>query len=304
MDTKKNRLFIHKEMEPVSLEHNIEIVLTPQFYTLLREELDIKFTYQAKQIAESLFDDYIEGEAQYHVTKCDHYWCFYAYDIHEIEAFLEKVGIPKERISKIYFAQELSDELEEPVQLSEKNVLKTVDEIVTVIPSRLMESNVYYKPLDLSEVKLSSGLSMGASLNSLISFKQSIVLSSLFVLLGALFIVEGNRIKSSIEGDDAQLIQLLDENPRLGSSMVRNSMLEKYQPIEKVEREKRQNIKEISKLLSANSLLTNLKIEKSTIKATIKTSNVNISKQVEQSAKAKKFKTTVNGLTVNVEKKI
>jgi len=134
--------------------------------------------------------------------------------------------------------------------------------------------------------------------------KQSIVLSSLFFILGALFIVEGSRTKSSIESDNEQLIQLLDDNPRLGSSMVRNSMLEKYQPIENNEREKRQHIKEISKLLSANSLLTNLKIEKSTIKATIKTSNAKISKQVEQSAKAKKFKSSVNGLIVSVEKKI
>jgi len=292
-------------MEPVSLEHNIEIILTPQFYTFLREELDIKFSYQAKQIAASLFDDYIsDNDAQYHVTKCDHDWCFYAYNIHEIEEFLEQVGIPKERVSKIYFAQELRDALEEPVQLSEKNVLKTVDGIVTLIPSRLMESDMHYKPLDLSDVKLTSGVSMGATLNSFISLKQSIVLSSLFFILGTLFIVEGSRTKSSIESDNEQLIQLLDDNPRLGSSMVRNSMLEKYQPIEHNEREKRQHIKEISKLLSANSLLTNLKIEKSTIKATIKTSNAKISKQVEQSAKAKKFKSSVNGLIVSVEKKI
>jgi len=293
-------------MEPVSLEHSVEIILTPQFYTFIRESLDIKFSYQAKQIAASLFDDYLDStkEYQYHVNKCNENWCFYAYNIEEIELFLESVGIEKHRVSKIYFAQELHRELEEPIQLCEKNVLKTIDGTVTLIPSRLMESNAYYKPLNLSECKLNSGISLAASLNSFISVKESIILSSLFFILGTIYIIEGSRIKSSIEHDNEQLVQLLDENPTYGTSIIRNSILEKYQPIDTVERAKRQSIKDISKLLSANSQMTSLTIEKKQIKSSIKTSNNKISQQVMQSAKAKNFKSTVSGLTVNVEKKL
>lgn len=305
-NNKKNRLFIHRNMEPVTLEQSIEIVLTPQFYTFIREELDIKFAYQAKQIAASLFDDYLEDtEAyQFYVNKCEAHWCFFAYDVNEIELFLESVGISKERISKIYFAQELHQELTEPMQLSEKSVLKTVDGIVTLIPMRLVESDTRFKPLELSEVKLSSGVSMGASLNSLISLKQSIILSSLFFILGTVFLVEGNRIKSSLDAENAQLTQLLDDNVKYSSSMIRSSILAQYQPIEDMEHAKRQNLKELSKFLSANSHLTNLKIEKSIIKASIKASNATVAKQVQQSAKAKKFKSTKNGLLINVEKKL
>jgi hypothetical protein len=293
-------------MEPVTLEQSIEIVLTPQFYTFIREELDIKFSYQAKQIAASLFDDYLDDtEAyQFYVNKCEQYWCFFAYNVHEIEAFLETIGIHKERISKIYFAQELHQELEVPIQLSEKNVLKTVDGIVTLIPMRLVENDIVFKPLDLSGVKLSSGISMGASLTSLISLKQSIILSSLFFILGTVFLVEGNRIKSSLDADNVQLTTLLNDNVKYSSSMIRTSILEQYQPIEELEHGKRQTMKDISKLLSANSHLNTLKIEKSMIKASIKTSNANISKQVQQSAKAKKFKSTQSGLIINLEKKL
>lgn len=306
MDNKKNRLFIHKDMEPVTLAQNIEIILTPQFYTFIREELEIKFSYQAKQIAASLFDDYLEDtEAyQFYVNKCDAYWCFFAYNVHEIELFLESVGISKERISKIYFAQELSQELTEPMKLSQKSVLKTVDDIVTLLPMRLVESDVTFKPLELSEVKLSSGVSMGASLNSLISLKQSVILSSLFFLLGMVFLIEGNRIKSSLESDNQELTQLLDDNVKYGSSLIRSSVLEQYQPIETVEHAKRQNLKEISKLLSANSHLLSINIEKSILKVSIKTSNANIAKQVQQNAKAKKFKNTQSGLIINLEKKL
>lgn len=306
MDNKKNRLFIHKHMEPVTLAQNIEIILTPEFYTLIREDLEIKFAYQAKQIAASLFDDYLEeSEAhQFYVNKCEGHWCFFAYNVTEIESFLESVGINKARISKIYFAQELHQELETALQLSEKNALKSVDGIVTMLPMRLLERDSVGKELDLSEIKLTSGVSMGASLNSLISFKQSLILSSLFFILGTVFLFEGNRIKSSLDKDNAQLTQLLDDNVKYSSSMIRSSILEQYQPIETREHAKREALKDLSKLLSANSHLTNLQIEKSVMKASIKTSNNNFLKQVQQSAKAKKFKSTTNGLIINLEKKL
>ena len=306
MEKNDNRLFIHKDMEPIILNHSVEIILTPQFYTFIRENLDVKFTYQAKQIAESLFDDYLDKtkEYQYHVYKCNNEWCFFAYNIDEIDQFLASRGIEKHRVSKIYFAQQLNSELEEPIELNEKNILQTIDGTVTLIPSRFMESNFNYKKLNLSELKLTSGITMGGSLNSFISLKETILLSSIFLILGSIFIVEGNRIKSSISNEDEKLTALLDKNPTYASSMIRKSILEKYQPIDKKERSKRQNIKEISKLLSNKSQLTQLTIKKETIQADIKTSNTTIAKQVNRNAKAKKFKVINNGLNIKVEKKI
>ena len=294
-------------MEPVSLEHSVEIILTPEFYTLIREELDIKFAYQAKQIAESLFDDYLDAkEYQYHVTKGEGAWYFYAYNIEEIENFIESIGIEKHRVSKIYFAQELKNELEDPIQLSDITILQTIEGMVTLIPSRLMSQHISFKTLNLKTVKLSSGISMGASYASLVSLKETILLSSIFIILGTVFIFEGNRIKSSISNENAQLIQLLDNNPHTNyaSSMIRENVLEKYQPIDKTERAKRQSMQDISKLLSAKSELTTLNIEKSTIKTSIKISNTSISKQVIQSAKAKNFKSTSNGENITLEKSL
>jgi hypothetical protein len=293
-------------MEHVSLEHSVEIILTPEFYTLIREELDIKFAYQAKQIAESLFDDYLDSnkEYQYHVSKTKGAWYFYAYNIEEIENFIESIGLEKHRVSKIYFAQELSSYLEEPIQLSDKNILQTIEETVTLIPSRLIEPGTDFKSLDLAKIKLSSSVSMGGSHNSLISLKETILLSSIFFILGSIFIFEGNRIKSSIAKDDAQLIALIDDNPSYGSSMLRENILQKYQPIDKNERTKRQSIKDISKLLSAKSELTSLSIVKSKVMAEIKTSDANIARQVAQSSKAKNFKSSTTGQTVKVEKSL
>jgi len=292
-------------MEPISLEHSVEIILTPEFYTLIREELDIKFAYQAKQIAESLFDDYLDTqEYQYHVTKHEGYWYFYAYNIEEIEKFIESIGIEKHRVSKIYFAQELKDELEEAIQLSDSTLLQTIDGIVTLIPTRFMNPDLPIKTLNLETVKLTSGVGMGASHTSLVSLKETILLSSLFVILGTIFIFEGNRIKSSIDKEDSQLSKLLSADSSYGSKMIRENILEKYKPIDKIEREKRQTIQEISKLLSSKSELITLTIEKSRIAANIKTSDTSFSKQVIQDAKAKSFKSTLNGENITLEKSL
>ena len=306
MDKSNNRLFIHRDMKPVTLVNSVEIILTPQFYTFIREDLDIRFAYQAKQIAASLFDDYLDHsiEYQYHVNKCQNQWCFFAHNIEEIDRFLETIGIEKHRVSKIYFAQELENALEQPIQLSEKNILQTIDGTVTLIPSQLMDRNIQFNPLNIEAEKLTSGITMGASLNSFISLKETILLSSLFFILGTIFIVEGSRIKSSVAKDEALATELLQKHSKYSDSDFRTTLLNKYQPIKEHEITKRQSIKEISKLLSSRSQLINLTIDKHTIKATIKASDRNVANQVNRNAKAKKLNSSNNGLDVKVEKKI
>ena len=300
-------VLIHKNMEPITeLQNSIDIILTPQFYTFIREELDLKFSYQAKQIAGALFDDYLDNnyEYKYHVYKCDNFWCFFAYNIDEIDLFLESVGIEKHRVSKIYFAQQVIKDIEEPIMLDEKSFLQNINDIVTLIPKRLIDSSREYQPLDIEKLTLKGGVTMGSSLDSFVSLKETIILGTLFLLLGSSFIVDGNRIKTSILKEDTKLTELLDENPKYTSSLSRNSILEKYKPIDTNERAKRQAIKEISKLLSNKSQLKSLNIAKNKITANIKTNNQNINKQVKEHARSKKFTISGSSLNVKVEKSL
>ena len=293
-------------MEPVTLKNSVDIILTPQFYTFLREDLDLNFAYQAKQIAPSLFDGYIDSsiEHQYYVYKCDKNWCFFAYNIDEIDLFLESVGIEKHRVSKIYFIQQIADELTEPILLSEKSVLLNIDDVLTITPKRILNKELTYQTLDLDGFKFKGGVTMGAALNSFVSLKETIILSSLLFILGTVFMVEGNRIKSSIATENEQLSALLDENPKYASGLLRSSILEKYQPIDSNERLKRESIKEISKFLSAKSQLKSLTINEKSIKVNITTSNNSINKQIKEHATAKNFKTSGAGLNLKVEKKL
>ena len=117
MGRTNRRVLVHRDMQSITTIDSIDIILTPQFYTFLREELGVRFAYQAKQIAPSLFDDYLdmEREYQFHTYKCEEEWCFFAYSVDEIVSFLESRGVKAHQINKIFFAQELSPYIESAI---------------------------------------------------------------------------------------------------------------------------------------------------------------------------------------------
>ncbi len=292
MGRSNKRVLVHKHMEPITSNETVDIVLTPQFYTFIRETLAIKFAYQAKNIAPSLFDDYLNPakEYQYHVYKCGEDWCFFAYDVAEIIHFLEERGLRSYLIGKVYFIQELASELNTPVALGAKEALQTIDNVVTVIPQRLLASDRELSPLDLSSSTLQHAITLNQAHDSFISMKQAIILGLLLLLLGGTFLVEGKRIRASIANSLAQEEQLLEENPKLASSLIRNSELQKYKPIDEKERLKRDAVSEVSKMLSKQSHLKSLTLDEKHLLATIETTSERILKEIEKSAKRSGFK--------------
>ena len=307
MGNSNKRVLVHRDMEHVDFNESVDIILTPQFYIFLREELGVKFSYQAKQIAPSLFDDYLgENQSyQFHVYRCGEYWCFFAYDIDEIITFLAKRGVSVAQIGKIFFAQELASSLEEPISLGESKAIQSIDGIVTLLPKRLMDSNSECRELNLEELSLQNGIAISSSYESLIPLKETILITALLIGLGVIFLIEGNRIKSSIGDSIAKEESLLAKNPKLGSNMIRKSILGKYEPIERIERSKRETVLQVSKLLSASSQLKNLSIDNQKISATIETKNSATAKQVKTHATAARFKTTnVSSNLIRMEKSL
>ena len=84
----------------------VNIMLTPQLYTLKRESLPVKYAYQAKRIAPSLFEGLLEEPShyKYFVSKEKESWLFIAYDLEAIQTFLDEKGIALAFVSKMYFA--------------------------------------------------------------------------------------------------------------------------------------------------------------------------------------------------------
>ena len=296
MGKSNKRLLVHKNMPDVDINGHIDIILSPQFYTFLREELGIKFVYQAKQIAPSLFDDYLEDsqDYQFFVYKYGDYWYFFAYNIDGITTFLEKKGVKKYQINKIFFAQELDKYLDSSaVDLSNNLCLKSINNIVTVVPKRLMGDEYEYKKLNLKEIPLKQGISISSSFGSIISFKYTLILTMLLFILGGVFVVEGNRAKNSIRDSEDKLDLLLQRDTKLSSQRIRESILAQYEPIDKIERLKRDTLVDISKLLSTHTRLKELKLDDKKISAIIETDNINqtLKKALEKRLKSKKLNT-------------
>jgi len=282
MGKSNRKILVYKDMPTITTNEQIDIILTPQFYSFLKEELGIKFAYQAKQIAPSFFDDYLDSTKEYHffVYKCEEYWCFFAYNIVEIISFLEDKGLKEHQINKIFFAQELAEYMKQAISLGNSTALKSIDGIVTILPKRVLENEYNYQELDLNSISLNNGISISSSYSSLIPLKQTITITTLLVILGGIFIVEGTQTKNSIQSDKDKLEVLLDKNPKLSSNRIRKSILQQYEPIDKKERLKRDTIDNIAKLLSSQSRLKKLTLDDKKIIAIIETNSDKISNQV------------------------
>jgi len=170
--------------------------------------------------------------------------------------------------------------MEQAISLGNSTALKSIDGIVTILPKRVLENEYNYQELDLNSISLNNGISISSSYSSLIPLKQTITITTLLVILGGIFIVEGTQTKNSIQSDKDKLEVLLDKNPKLSSNRIRKSILQQYEPIDKKERLKRDTIDNIAKLLSSQSRLKKLTLDDKKIIAIIETNSDKISNQV------------------------
>ncbi len=305
MGNSSKKLLVHREMDEVEVKGNMDIVLTPQFYTFLREELEIKFAYQAKNIAHAFFDDYLtsEQEHQYYVYKHGDEWYFFAYSVEEITSFLEDKGLPLSQIGKIYFIQELEEYLVTPVKLSSRLAMQTIDGTVTLFPQRLVDAE--YQTLDLDKETLKQGIALGSSYDSLIPFKETAILTTLLLFLGGFLLFEGYRGRATLDNIELKKDELLADYPMFSSSIVRNSELKKYENIDKVERVKRKNLMQISKMMAHKNRLKSLLLTEKSIIATITTNSKQDTLKIKSLAKSNSFKlSNESEKEISLEKKL
>jgi len=307
MGSSNRRLLVHQEMDNIDISDSFDVVLTPQFYTFLREALEIKFAYQAKNIAPAFFDDYLNPliEHQYHVYKHDGEWYFFAYSVDEIIKFLEEKGLEANQIGKIYFAQELEDKLVKPVQLGKSMAMQTLDNTVTILPYNLIPSDVEYQELNLQKEKFQNGITLSSSYDSIVPFKETAIVTALLFVLGGFFIFEGYRGDGAMESMQVIKNELLEEYPKLSSPMLRESEFDKYDTIDKKERIKRDVLMKISKMIGHNNRLKSLNLTEKSIIATINTASKNDILRIKKMAKKDSFKLSNETSTaISVEKRL
>jgi hypothetical protein len=302
MGSNKELLLVHAGMQRQFLSHDVNVMLTPQYYTLKREELPVKYLYQAKKIAPSLFDGLLEevGEYDYMVYKEKEKWVFIAYNPGQIRSLLLSKGIKPEQVSKIFFAQQAVDAFASPVLLKEEKALVAIDDTVVVVPQSALNEEI--KPVAfIGSFRPKSGVTLQGSSGSLLRMGQAIALACVFLLFAGMFFMEGSRYAKGSLATQEEMQGLLEAYPSLQSKIQRENIAEKYTMIDTAQRKKREIIKSLSGLIFKGVTLSALLVNEKGFKATFSCSDKKVLKRLEELAKKEnltKLKATGNSVMI------
>jgi len=317
MTNNKELLLIHASMHSVRPNHQVNVMLTPQFYTLKKETLPVKYAYQAKKIAPSLFDGLVDegGEYEYIVFKeeinDEKKWVFIAYDIEKITTFLESKGIESDYVYKIFFAQQSLSLFEKgSLSLGEYDALTVIDDTVVVVPTvALGEHNTPLLRFTNAFTPKEGGVkvkSKSTEQSSLLTQTQAFSLASIFVLFAGMFAVEGSRYAGDVRVEKEEIKSIYESYPYLESAYTRQDAIDKYKTIDKVERRKRDAIKTSSKMIFKGVTLKSLKVDEKNFSAQFICLDKTISKRIKGLLKKEKdnFLTAKGDTTLKLEGKL
>ena len=306
--TTKNRLILlYKGMERPSKAKKYDIMLSPQFYIIKKDQLPVKYNFQAKKIAPSILDEYIDDINEYEIItqKDGNLWSFIAYKPREIENFLKQFDITPDRINNIYFSDQIINELKKiPINLDQK-VLSAIDGYATIIPKTMLTTNQVrpfsqnLRPNKAFKFKSSTKLENS---NFEIS-KGAIALSLILALLGLAFFAEALTYQKALKLKQDKLDAIFAQNPSLASDLTRESIKKKYETKEKKQRAIRDAIKAFSALSSKKSILQNLQLQKDKIVASFKVDPKEI-KHFKSIAITNRLKIRQNKNIIFVEEKL
>ncbi len=307
MGNSKPLLLVYRNMGQQSLSDTVNIMLTPQFYTLKKETLPLKYAFQAKKIAPSLFDGLLENTENYDyfVYREGEAWVFIAYDPQEINHFLVSKGIRPEQIGKIFFAQQALSFFTAPVLLGSKDTLSAIDDTVVVIPRSALSEEAETMTLD-EDFTPKNGIVLQGSFNSFLSRKQAISLSVLFSLFALAFFMEGWRYSEGSEATKAEIEALIEEYPALQSQYTRKSIAEKYRTIDKNERKKRDSVKTLAGMIFKGVTVDSFKMDDKGFSVRFKCADAKVAKHLKELSKKEGFSSvkTLTGNIVQIEEKL
>ncbi len=271
----------------------VNIMLTPQFYTIKREDIPVKYAYQAKRIAPSLFDGLVENlqDHKYFVFKEDDTWVFIAYDENKIKTFLERKGINSSQVSKVYFVEQAVDTFSAPVLLGENEALVNLGGTMTVVPQNALDPEQKMMKIRQSFTP-KKGVTLEGHSKSFVSNTEAYTLAAIFMLFAMIYFVEGSRYDGDSQTQNEEMAQLLEDYPALESSYTRESIVSKYKTIDTLERKKRDTIKSLSRMIFKGSTLTTLSINDKSFQAVFQCKDAGVSSRLKELAKKEKFNTT------------
>jgi hypothetical protein len=282
-------------------------MLTPQFYILKKETLPLKYHYQAKRIAPSLFDGLLENAKKYDyfVYKEEDEWVFIAYDMQSINDFLSSKGISPEQIGKIFFAQQSASYFTAPLLLGDKEALLALDNTVVIIPQIALKEKGVILTFDDSFTP-KRGVTPQGTHASALSKNQTIGLTAFFTLFALMFFVEGWRYSHDSQATQEEMQILLEAHPSWQSQYTRESITAKYRTIDKNERKKREVVKTLASMIFKGVKVSTFQMNEKNFKVDFICKDAKVTQRLIQLAKKSEFKSakTIAGNVVHIEEKL
>ena len=302
-----NRLILlYKGMPKPPKAKFYDIMLSPQFYIIKKEQLPIKYNFQAKKVAVSILDEYISDIENYEIItqKDGNLWSFIAYRPKEIEKFLSKFNILPHQIKRVYFSDQILANLKEmPINLDDK-VLTSLDGYATIIPKTMLTTNKITNFSQKLRPKKSYSFKSSTKLESNDSIqKGALALSIILSLIGLAFFAEALTYQKAIKIEHQKFDEIVSKSPSLQNSITREAIKQKYLKKERHQRAIREAIKTFSALSSKKSILQKLELSKDKISATFKVDKNEI-KHFKSIAITKGLKTKVNKDIIYVEERL
>ncbi len=241
---------MHHAMPPADDITAFELMLSPQFYTLKRENLAVRYQYQAKKLAPSILENLLPSDQHYdyYVFKDDESWVFIAYSPEEIAGFLRSREVEAEGVSRLYFAQQAVEKFTIPVLLDAHDALINMQDTATVIPKILLSEETKYQEFS-DAFRPDKGVSLSVGTHSIIGKKEGWIIGAIFLMFALMFAVEGVKYRQAIATMQQEVTELLSDYPAIQSQYSRENIAQKYRKIDKAERRKREVLKGLSKLI-------------------------------------------------------
>ncbi len=239
-----------------------DIMLSPQFYVIKHEDIPVKYSMQAKKLAPSILDELSGDETMTHeVFQDGDKWVFIAYDLKKLTEALEAKGGSIDRVGRIYFAEQAKEKFDIPVKLNDREVLAVVNDTVTVVPTHLLENSDNLAEFDAS-FRPDKSFRVQRGYSSYISPKQAMIAAAILGVLGVAYFAEGYRYQNAVTQAEGKLDQLLADNPSLSGAYARESIYKKFMDIDTQQRNIRDRIKSISRMISSKTKINSLYMDK------------------------------------------
>ncbi len=269
LDTKSPLILLHRDLEMLPDIPRYDLMLSPQFYVLKREELPIKYAFQAKKLAPSILDELAcDSTLTYEVFRDGDFWVFVGYDQQKLAEFLDTKGGSIDKVGQIYFAEQAKENFENPIELNEKEVLAVVNDTVTVVPKQLLGEGEELVGFDDS-FRPDKSFRVQRNYSSVITTSQAATLAVLLAILAIAYFAEGYRYHRALIAADDKLENLLDDNPSLRGAYARESIHKKYLALDKEQRAIRERLKAVSRMTGKKIKIDSLMINKNGYKVTL-----------------------------------